>query len=254
MFSRILVGLCTLFLYIGLLPAEKPTVVSLGPNCQVAHALRYFGIRQQAFPFDWVLAFDIEAATQAIDNHFWSWLDPQFLLYDPAYIINQAYNVRFNHDFPPLQTDQHPDIGEDIDFFNNTVLDPNFLAYLPAVTQKYEKRIQRLYNLLQSNQPIMFMCTYASPQMATQFVTMIKSKFPFLNFTLVVVNPSCPNKHSNVNNIYTYKKIRVKEWHIPHVKVMYAYDYDPQFTSLGWWTLHEWQGIFTELGLLANEP
>lgn len=250
MFSRILIGCCSFFLYMGFLQAEKPVVVSIGPNCQVADTLRKFDIRKQAFPFDWLLTFDIEAATRAIDSYFLYWLDPQFLQYNHSHISNHYYNAHFNHDFPPLNSAQNIDSVEEVDLYVAPVIDPNFLTYLPSVTRKYDRRIQRLYDLLQSNESIMFMCTHTSPQAALQFVNMIETKFPNLNFTLVVVNSSNFNQSELFNSMYTYQDVQVIDWNIPHVKVMYAYDYDPQYLHLGWWAQHEWQRIFTELGLL----
>ena len=104
---------------------------------------------------------------------------------------------------------------------------------------------------MHTSKSVIFICTYTSPEMAANFVKVIKQKFSKLNFTLVVVNPGMRVDHPFINNNYTYRDINFNNWNIEHVRVFYAYEYDQTtHASQGWWSQEEWRKIFVSLGLL----
>lgn len=91
----------------------KPTLISLGPDCQVAMMLKHFNLRDEAYPFDWSLAHDIRGATKAIQNNFEHWTDSDFLTIRNSCVYNVLYNIHFNHDFP---SENQSSPNEDGDF------------------------------------------------------------------------------------------------------------------------------------------
>ena len=110
-------------------------VISLGCSCGVAMMLEQCGMRNIAYPFDWIIS-PWNGVEKSIENGFIDWFDID-LLYQSTDLAhaykNRKYGIKFFHDFngyDPLhkQTEQ--------------------------VEQKYERRIKRFYQNIQ--EPCLF--------------------------------------------------------------------------------------------------
>ncbi len=57
--------------------AGRLTPISLGPTCTAAEMLEMLGLRQAAFPFDWIVS-SLAMVEHCLDDAFRTFLDPQF--------------------------------------------------------------------------------------------------------------------------------------------------------------------------------
>lgn len=125
-------------------------IISLGENCQTAITLRALGLRNEAFPFDWqgVRNFDIAGSggfskkNELICNQFQDFFDENnyeefFETWETEHrlVYNNKTGLQFLHEFP-----------------KNVTLHEHF----PVFVQKYQKRIDRLYRVLNSNHSVLF--------------------------------------------------------------------------------------------------
>ena len=224
--NRILIYFFYLFLLVPNLLVAKPILVSLGLDCQVAMKTREFKIRNGAFPFDWVISDDFESVIAAIEDNFKHWLDPKYLQYKDYQIFNSLYGISFVHDFPVLNESKKPKLS------NFEIIDPNFLGSLTSITQKHDRRIERLFSLLNSSEELIFIRTEATPSQAKRFVNLIKQRYPKLVFKLVVI---CPPKLLNV------------DWNIDGVENFYGMDAG---MHPWWWGNQTWEHVFKQLKLI----
>lgn len=109
--------------------------ISLGYFCSVAMELEKLGLRSESSPFDWLIS-DFEGVIHSIRNHFEDFLEPTYLAQNSrnrAHYKNIKYNLQFFHDFNQYQS-----------------LDDQ----LPAIQNKYNRRIQRFYKSI--SEPTLF--------------------------------------------------------------------------------------------------
>jgi len=146
-------------------------VISLGHGCQPAIHLKKNRLRKASFPLDWV-ATPQRALISLFDTRFDKFLDRDHLVarehvgnYKEK-IVNTFYNLTFFHHFSVggLETE------------------------LPIVQDKFDKRIKRLYSILESKYPVLFVRTKLSKDWARQLVDILTTQFPQLKYTLLVVN------------------------------------------------------------------
>jgi hypothetical protein len=202
--------------------------IGLGRDCQVAIILRDLQIRRAAYPLDWMVCSNFYGVIEVFKDDFKYFLDPNFLIYKESYIENSYYQFGYNHFFPIIGFPIYDDIH-----IAGTIV-PNFLDHLPAVQATQGKRIQRLLDLLSSDEKIVFIRTHAMPDEARAFVHAIEQKYPHLKFRLVVVHE---------------RQDLIGDWNIPKVLNFYACqrsgDHD-------WWIPQEWANIIQ--AVQANIP
>lgn len=120
--------------------------ISLGGNCSIAKQMRNNNINQKTLPFDWVRCNDFNMVLKLLDNNFEYFMDNLKLINidnDNKFVIHtredkssyiyrdMKYNITFYHDF-----------------YDNVDID--------EVKDKYRRRISRLYQILKSNEEIVF--------------------------------------------------------------------------------------------------
>lgn len=196
----------------------RPHYVSLGRDCQPASAFIGFQLREASFPLDWVASPNFEGVIEAFRDDFKYFLDPNYLQYFPHGILNTYYNFGFNHFFPA----------------KDGVVPENFLDYLPEVRATQNRRIQRVKDLLTSNEVIVFIRTHIEPIQAAHFVALLRTKYPQLRFLLAVV-------HERADLI--------GNWHLDRVVNFYA----SQRSGAGdWWSPGEWGAIFGQINQIIT--
>lgn len=161
--------------------------VSLGSVCEVAHILREIGLRHASYPFDWITTIDTDGFMDLLRDDFEHFLDSASLsvLRQNAYpLLNTYYKMEFLHD------------GR----FDKDVNMVDFKS-------KYQRRIDRFRNLRQYEGRVVFLrhaykfsttdhhrvytCAEnveITDEHTTEIYDLLKSYFPHLMFTLLIVN------------------------------------------------------------------
>jgi len=166
---------------------KEVVVVSLGSHCEVANIFRTLGSRYFSTPVDWLLSLDHKGLISLIDDKFKYLFDEKFLSYYPAgYVINSYYNIDFRHDWPDSDLHKH----------------------LPSIKEKYERRIERFFNLQELSNRVFFVrsafdsnlnvlnnmpfytpsCCIVTAAQAQELYDVLERNFPHIKFILVVIN------------------------------------------------------------------
>lgn len=127
--------------------------VSLGCNCDVAHLLRYSGLRKKAYPFDWCITPN-ETIVTLIENDFSDFVNVNNLTFSEPHkalffegeggrtvesdkVVVTAYCSRYNMSFPH----DFPDSNSDT---------------CSRVVDKYNARISRFVDLMKGDKVVVF--------------------------------------------------------------------------------------------------
>ena len=136
-----------------LLRSNECEFVSLGYNCDVAHFLRYSGLRKKAYPFDWCVTPN-ESIVRLIENGFSNFLDVRKLTFSEPHkalffegegdrtvesdkVVVTAYCSEYGMSFPHDFSDEHDRTYQ-------------------KVSDKYNDRIARLMDLMKSDKNVIF--------------------------------------------------------------------------------------------------
>lgn len=164
--------------------------VSLGSVCEVAHVLREIGLRHASYPFDWITTIDTQGFLSIFREDFAHFLDRYYLKAEsknPHPLLNTYHKMELLHD------------GR----FDDEAFDVN----MADLQTKYQRRIDRFRNLRQHEGKVVFMrhaykfsttdhhrvytCAEnveITDEHAIEIQARLKSYFPHLDFTLLVVN------------------------------------------------------------------
>ena len=186
----------------GEISFSKPYMfVSLGHNCHLAQATRFpamnnecdlndieeemnkprsYGLRDAAFPFDWLITVNVEKLVLCLDEHFERFSDEScfFREGDLSDVTNVRYDCKFTHDWPFHYGPVSPELHS---------------AHIAHINQKYARRIARFESLKSYKGKMFFMRSFASDldyqnDSALKLRDALRRFFPNLNFTLVIVN------------------------------------------------------------------
>ena len=102
-------------------------IISLGSFCSVAMELEKKGLRGASYPFDWLISDSFECVMHEIENGFCDFLDLQSLQREhrPDVCGNTKTRMHFYHDFSAAGSIEEQ---------------------LPALQEKYARRIRRFYS------------------------------------------------------------------------------------------------------------
>jgi len=213
-----------------------PVFVSLGWDCEPALSLRNLELRTEAYPFDWNNTPQFSQICNMIKNKFKDFLNPLFLKHNGASIKHTQYEIEFRHDFPSLTphgTTGIVDFDSSLQPYYGGFIVDNFLDFLPIIAEKYTRRINRFLELLSSTKKIVFIRTHLTPEDAKQFVTLMETYYPNLNYQLI--------------GLQSNNDIILKWEQIPSVKI---YHTQTKHTHNGGWIQpQEWLEIMTQYGL-----
>lgn len=216
------------FYFISLCADATYECISLGETCTVAAILQSLGLRNAAYPFDWVISPYIPLCN-VLQNNFDDFLHSSFLYPrdDNRGVINK-YGFTFVHDFPTIYYSGNLATEDTV---GENVLHPEWITFLPVIQKKYDRRIQRLHNACNDNKKIYFIRHGGinSQQEACNLRDILKELYPQTDFTLVIVG----------NNTYF-----AQNWNELNIKNYYLHN-----TGI-WNDSTEWERIFIDLGLL----
>lgn len=209
-----------------------PVYVSLGRYCEPAYELRALGLRDAAYPFDWMATLNFDGVCRVIANGFKDFLNPNYLKRDGAGVLNTYYGMSFRHDFPTMNNGEWI-TGDDAPYAGKVV--DNFLDYIDSVSCKYAKRIDRFLKLLDGSVKVVFIRTRSTPQEAQSFVAMMAKNYPLANYCLLVMHG---DKYLN------------SDWNIAHVKSFYAKKKGAINSNIGWFHASEWKDMLIKFGCI----
>lgn len=143
----------------------------LGYDCSPAGALRDLGLRQEAYPFDWVQS-SAEIVRQCIVEGFARYHTEVRLMEHGRRVVD-AYGVEYPHDYPVRsrevvevdEVDQRVgEAGEEEAMYMEEMSRPivaEWQTYCNTVQEKYQRRIQRFLSILACREkPILFFTRY----------------------------------------------------------------------------------------------
>lgn len=182
--------------------------ISLGSSCSVAYQLQQLRLRKEAYPFDWVRTPGLNTVVQLLKAKFDGFIDTvvqtsvsdKFPVSDSddfpfddnkisekSIIMKNKYNVVFYHDF-----------------CENTNLD--------EIKGKYERRINRLYDVINGDNEICFVrdeLKIGAIKISDieEFIEVILGINKNAKFKIVVIVHNPSNKK---NDIFNYVNERVK--------------------------------------------
>ena len=169
-----------------LLHDDSCEFVSLGYNCDVAHLLRYSGLRKRAYPFDWCIT-PVSSIPYLIKENFIGFLDFRFLTFSEPHnavmfegegnqtvetdnIVVTAYCSKYNMIFPH----DFNDVSDDT---------------LCKVRGKYIVRIDRFKTLMASNKTVVFIVNFDDLSVCRagidELQVVFSEKYPDLKFHIL---------------------------------------------------------------------
>lgn len=171
---------------------QKPIPISLGTHCVAAYMLNHHHIRTVSFPFDW-LSTPFSALYAVIEDDFSTFFLKDYLYIPPekpSQVIDGKTGIIYTHDFPTKDI-VNPDKRDGDDGYGvvGTIVD-NFLDFYESVNEKYQRRINRLRDVLNSTNQVVFFRYDCNRQEAVILRDLIQRKYPSLNFKLVIINYS----------------------------------------------------------------
>lgn len=205
--------------------------IGLGETCTVSAALQMFGLRNAAYPFDWIIS-PYKSLCNVLEQDFHDFLDPYYLSIraDNHGIINK-YELVFVHDFPTIY---YSGDLENEDTVGENDLHPDWINFLPEIQKKYARRIQRLRDICMSDNKVYFIRHrgITSQHQACVLRNILKTAYPNLDFVLVVIG-SDPSFST--------------QWEEHNIKNYYLHD------TTVWNDVAQWKNIFIDLGLYNSK-
>jgi hypothetical protein len=171
--------------------------VSLGASCEIAAKLSEYELRCAAFPFDWLLSSDIEGVVRLLDDDFEWILKEEHLKLHPYQcdvLVNDKYHLEFRHDWR--------ENAKSYDFWHDFA---SYREKLPAIKEKYLRRINRFKTLNQYEAKVFFIrvpvqsdvdprisvtkeqCRISEGD-AIKIRNQLKRYFPCMDFKLIIIN------------------------------------------------------------------
>ena len=154
-------------------------IISLGEDCYTSMALRYCHLQDYTLPFDWCRGIlpgkstlgGIPVKVDLICNDFKDYFNiedfdnqgpnPKEIDYWHLCCVNRKTGLRYRHDFPS---------------------DKEFAESFPEIKEKYDRRVERFYNLVTHSDKILFVfmsrtSDYPNEKLVEQCAK-LQSKFP----------------------------------------------------------------------------
>ena len=143
------------------------TFISIGYDCSAAGALRELGLRQEAYPFDWVQSGG-EAIRQCLTERF-ARFHTEVRLMEHGRRVVDAYGIEYPHDYPVRDRDKDEvthmgETGHDENMYMEVLgkpIVPEWSAYLDVVREKYGRRIRRFLSAMENREkPVIVFSRY----------------------------------------------------------------------------------------------
>lgn len=171
------------FFCISPLIANEVVYISLGRSCQPAFFLRDLQLRNESYPFDWLISH-YESVYDALADDFSRFFAHLSLNPDKTAAVDY-YGLEFRN------------VWRHEGHRYNQVLDLiNWQEQVPLVTENFARKINRFREACNSNKKVIFVrWEDINFEQAVQLRDLIKSKYPNLSFILMVIK-ECPEFES----------------------------------------------------------
>lgn len=144
-------------------------IVSLGEDCACSSYLRKFALQNASYPFDWLTKASLKTRVDLINDDFHG-----FLKRENMYQIPHPEDSEKNCDY---YEDRNTDFYFYHDFPMGVDLDDSFAV----VREKYNRRIQRLYQTIESAHRVLFVWwsrdKHHTPQEIESYYAILSKKF-----------------------------------------------------------------------------
>lgn len=190
--------------------------VSLGSHCEIAGSLSGNGLRKVAFPFDWLLTFNLDGLIECIEERFQYFLDERYFSRHPDFchmIENSYYQIEFRHDWPFPEERCSPE---------------RYALQTEKMREKYPRRIERFYDLNHYPGKVFFIripfdysidpnpywnqpgIDRIEADEARKLQVVLSRVFPDLDFRVVIINylESSPDPLSEIGDVMEFKVSR----------------------------------------------
>jgi len=148
---------------------ENYNFISLGIDCQPALALKELNLRKYALPFDW-LNSTVNMIIECIKDDFKFF--HQELNFDSKNILYDKYGFKYMHEYPLKNEDEYAPVD-------------NWMDYKADVITKYERRIKRFKDILNSDTPIIAIYKGRMEDIQ-QFKDFFKGKYNKTNIVYII--------------------------------------------------------------------
>ena len=177
--------------------------ISLGNRCQTALRLTVNNVRNEAYPFDWIIS-PFESIIKFLDLRGEGFLNPDYLIVNYnsnpekciVGIYDVFYGITFVHDF-----DYYPKGHEfpAIHFSQTQVTNFN------EIKSKFERRIERFFKICESDKRILFVRVGLNREESIVLVDTFRKNFPKLDFMILAVGDSDSHKTPwNVDRVFNF--------------------------------------------------
>jgi hypothetical protein len=158
--------------------ALEPLYISLGRSCEPAFRLRESNRRFASYPFDWLMS-PYESLYHALQDDFFRFFTELSLIHDKTAVVDH-YGLIFRNGW--LHEGLH---------YNKALDQIDWEGQIPSMTDKYVRKIDRFREACESGRKVVFIRWEDIDRgKAIRLRDLIRSKYPNLQFTLMVVKNS----------------------------------------------------------------
>ena len=182
--------------------------MSFGYDCSPASALKNLNMRNEALPFDWVLS-NLQILINCIEDNFNKYHQNLKFNHLQTRLID-SYGFQFPHDYPfNIDDIDKSKIGEGVfgEEKDKKIID-EWNEYHSVVLEKYKRRIERFYNYLNSDNPLIILCRGYSVSNINQFCIYLANKFKKGNIYIILSS----NENFKSSNIITCNTEKNGNW------------------------------------------
>ena len=217
--KKFIIVLSVLFFYsINSRAHQYDAVINLGGDCQSAYQMSLHGIRHYALPFDSLIT-PVDSVIYLLEEQFCDFLKKDNLSLvtkgTEKFILDSKYNVRLIHDFK---------------------LEEDFLQEYDNIKEKYDRRVSRFLEILQTSRSVLFIRKNITKEQALRFDAALSRLYPHLDFALLALGGG--------------QDIQ-EDWGIARVKNRFLKQLEP-YSWKG--DPNAWKALFQEMGLELSNP
>jgi len=195
-----------------------PIFIPIGNACSIAYQLQQHMLRKTAYPFDWLRINRLSNVTSIINAKFEGFTDFKQCNTTTSFPLLETDD--FNSDAPRRTFKATNKFGAIS--YHDFSSDKPFNDQLESINQKYQRRIDRFYQTLQSSDHIIFIRDELNPNKLTEdeileFIQAIKRINENLRFSIrIICHKSLPDfQISNVTFIHDTNEFEI--WTRPNV-------------------------------------
>ena len=184
--------------------------VSLGSTCCIAQQLKNHNLRNAAYPFDWLRICNLNNVIKLLENKFKDFLeleDMKFIEFSDRFLVDgNSGSYIYKNKYCGFYHD-----------FSEKIYESNYNSF----RDKYNRRINRLFQLLNSNNEIIFIREELREIKISKFyklIDTIKKINPKLNFKIIVITNDKKCENLDVNHVsFFYINENITHWSRPEI-------------------------------------